>query len=281
MKKFALPMMALIASVAPAHAASITWSTAFASATMKAKMSHKLLMVDFYTSWCGWCKTLDKNTYSSSEVIAKANNFVPVKLDAEKGGLAEATKYKVRAFPTILFLKPTGEVVWKIEGYMPPADFEKQMDLASGSETELPKLEATFKKTGGNPALDSKLIAYYGGTNQIDKIKPVVESLEKFETSAPSAELGDAYNAGGDAFQNAQQFPQAIAYFRKAEMDGKPTQVAYARISLAECYLAGNDVTSAAPVLKALVKMGPEADAYRTQAQQILDQIDKKAAAKS
>ena len=29
-----------------------------------AKESNKILIVDFYTEWCGWCKVMDKNTFS-------------------------------------------------------------------------------------------------------------------------------------------------------------------------------------------------------------------------
>lgn len=45
----------------------------------------KLIIVDFYTDWCGWCKKLDNETYRDAEVVALVNKyFYPVKFDAEQ-----------------------------------------------------------------------------------------------------------------------------------------------------------------------------------------------------
>lgn len=45
----------------------------------------KLIIVDFYTDWCGWCKRLDSETYKDPEVAALMNKyFYPVKFDAEQ-----------------------------------------------------------------------------------------------------------------------------------------------------------------------------------------------------
>src|SRR5450432_42491 len=42
------------------------------------------ILIDLYTDWCGWCKVMDKKTYSNSKVIAYLQqNFYTVKLNAE------------------------------------------------------------------------------------------------------------------------------------------------------------------------------------------------------
>lgn len=269
MKKVVSAALAL--SIAgSSFAASVKWQPSYDSAVSNAKATHRLLMVDFYTDWCGWCKKLDKDTYESDAVAGRSQAFVPVKVNAEKEGVATAKKYHVTGYPTILFLKPSGEVAWKIVGYMPPADFAKQMDMAQGVETELPKLEAEFHNSGGNAEIDSKLISYYGGMDSLDKIQKVLPSLDRLSSGSPSAQLGSAYNAAGDAYQNAGKNKEAIDLFRKGEMTGKPEQIAYARISMAQCYFALNDPKSAVPVLKAFLSMGPEADSYRKSAEAML-----------
>ena len=49
------------------------------------KKSPKKIFVDVYTDWCGWCKVMDKNTFSDSTVVAYMNtNFYNVKLNAEQ-----------------------------------------------------------------------------------------------------------------------------------------------------------------------------------------------------
>lgn len=42
------------------------------------------IIVDVYTSWCGWCKVMDKETYRNAKVSDYINeHFYAVKLDAE------------------------------------------------------------------------------------------------------------------------------------------------------------------------------------------------------
>ena len=58
----------------------LTWSEAVEAN----KTSPKKIFVDVYTDWCGWCKRMDKTTFTDPDVVAYMNaNFYAVKLDAE------------------------------------------------------------------------------------------------------------------------------------------------------------------------------------------------------
>ncbi len=51
---------------------------------LKAKKEKKILVVDVYTDWCGWCKVMDKQTYENPNVVKKMNKyFVGVKFNPE------------------------------------------------------------------------------------------------------------------------------------------------------------------------------------------------------
>ncbi|MFO7879519.1 MAG: thioredoxin family protein [Bacteroidota bacterium] len=56
----------------------------FETALEKQKDIPKPIFVDLYTDWCGWCKKLDKETFSNPTIANYLNtNFYPVKFDAE------------------------------------------------------------------------------------------------------------------------------------------------------------------------------------------------------
>ena len=44
----------------------------------------KLYFIDFYTTWCGWCKRMDRDTFSNTTVAKLMNKYyTPIKFDAE------------------------------------------------------------------------------------------------------------------------------------------------------------------------------------------------------
>lgn len=69
-----------------APAEEIQWET-IEAASLAAPQDGKKLLVDLYTDWCGWCKVMDRETYSDPRVVKYINeHFHPVKFDAEQKG---------------------------------------------------------------------------------------------------------------------------------------------------------------------------------------------------
>lgn len=49
------------------------------------KKQPRKVWVDVYTSWCGWCKVMDKKTFSNVQVAKYMNeHFYAIRLDAEQ-----------------------------------------------------------------------------------------------------------------------------------------------------------------------------------------------------
>lgn len=87
--KHTLSLILFVALAWGVHA-QVEWKTIEQAAKIEAKGNTKLYFVDFYTSWCGWCKKMDRETFKDP-VVAKILNtyYIPVKFDAE--GNAEFT----------------------------------------------------------------------------------------------------------------------------------------------------------------------------------------------
>lgn len=51
----------------------------------KARKEGKILMIDMYTDWCGWCKVMDRKTFSNDTIKNYLKKyFVTVKMNPEK-----------------------------------------------------------------------------------------------------------------------------------------------------------------------------------------------------
>ena len=38
----------------------------------------KKMIIDLYTDWCGWCKVMDRNTFTDSNVISHINELIGI-----------------------------------------------------------------------------------------------------------------------------------------------------------------------------------------------------------
>lgn len=87
MQKFiaVLVLSALVAfSVKAQKATPIDWLS-WEEAQVKMAEEPKLIFIDVYTDWCGWCKRMDKSTFLDAAVAEVVNeHFYAVKFNAEQ-----------------------------------------------------------------------------------------------------------------------------------------------------------------------------------------------------
>ncbi len=81
----------------------------------QAKLAGKPIMIDFWASWCVYCKKLDKLVWKNPAVAAESLRFVTIKIDATVADDAEMEKIKedfeVPGLPRVIFIDSRGEVL--------------------------------------------------------------------------------------------------------------------------------------------------------------------------
>jgi thioredoxin-related protein len=130
MRTFIRLLFAMVVAL-NAWAERVDWGQDYNQALQKAKAGKKLVMVDIYTDWCGWCKKLDRDVYTNAQVEEKlSKDFVSVKINPEKNASNAqlARQFGTRGYPHIVFTDAEGHKIGEIRGYTGAADFLKQLE---------------------------------------------------------------------------------------------------------------------------------------------------------
>lgn len=109
-----------------------------------AEAENKMILVDITASWCGWCKRMDKETFTDTSIISLINrSYVPVKLWGDSENMLEIEGYKisekdlaasqfaVTGYPTFVFLCPDARGIFKAPGYRGSSDFRQLLTAVS------------------------------------------------------------------------------------------------------------------------------------------------------
>lgn len=273
MMKFrsALLCAAILACTA-SFAADLPWAKSFADAKSKAAPTGKLIMIDFFTTWCVPCKQMKATTFKDAVVIKKAAALIPLGLDAEKEGKALAAKYKVTAYPTIIFIDSNGSVFRRLQGAYPPDAFRGVIDGVLKMYADYKIASAAIKK---NPK-DSKVIAKLAW---IDAGRGELASGEKYAKQAEAlgfkgTDLIEAWLLLGDGRRQAKNSAGAIqAYDKALRLSQTGSQKGYAYLAMAVVYYEAGDAGRARMNCQAAISTkGVDADT-KTQAQRLMSML--------
>jgi len=182
-----------------------TWAEVVAKATKE----NKPIFVDAYTTWCGPCKWLSKNVFTNDTVADYFNaNFICAKIDMEKGeGIELAKKWKVNAYPTLLYFDLNGEPIHRTCG----ADMSP-----NGSKTFL-----SDGKDAINPEKQfiTKQKKYETGNNDPDFLADYVFSLGK--VCLPKEEALKKYFATQDEKSLTEKRNWKMIYYEVSDINSR------------------------------------------------------------
>ena len=139
----------------------------------------KIILVDFETESCVWCDRLDADTFTDQRVIDFANqNLISKKIDAEKGdGPEQKKKYRVRGYPTILFLDSKGLEIDRIVGYRPPEEFLSELNRIKNGDNTISEILARYKQNKHHYPTQIDLAEKYVTLNLPDSANSILDDI--------------------------------------------------------------------------------------------------------
>lgn len=123
-----------------------------------AKGSNKFVIVQFFADWCGYCRKMDKEVFTQTEIQKSLKQwFVPVRVKEKSTTQATyqgkrmaerdlMTAYQVTGFPTLVFLEPDGKQLVAFPGYMEPQELDGMLKFIGSKAYKKMDYQAFEKK---------------------------------------------------------------------------------------------------------------------------------------
>ena len=96
----------------------------------KAAKVDRPIVIDFYTSWCRWCKVMERETFSDPKVSDfLEKNFVAIRVNAESRTeqlryqgktytpVQLVRKFGLTAYPSLAYLESDGKLIAVVRGF--------------------------------------------------------------------------------------------------------------------------------------------------------------------
>jgi thiol:disulfide interchange protein len=100
-----------------------------------AREENRLLLIDFFASWCVACKVLESTVLLDPEVVKASERFRLLKLDTDEF-VQPSRAYEVFGLPTLLVLGCDGEEVYRQEGMISAPELARELNgLAAQSKS--------------------------------------------------------------------------------------------------------------------------------------------------
>jgi thiol:disulfide interchange protein DsbD len=118
------------------HRQGIQWLDYHEELIQEAKKEAKPVIIDFTADWCVPCRIMEQRTFASPPVIAKAKQFLALRVDLTHSTHPKSRslmeRYRIKGVPTVIFLDQGGNEIEDLRFYevIKPGEFLRKMEIA-------------------------------------------------------------------------------------------------------------------------------------------------------
>ena len=240
-----IAMLAPLAGAADVEGFHSTW----AKATEVADKETKPIYIHFTTTWCGWCRKIENDTYDSELGKKVLKDFVPVSLDCTvprgqqpsgetKTNIDLMQTYGGSGYPFLVMATPDGTMLHSFSGYVGPEKFQAEARTALEAWKSYKEfLDFAAKADKSSCKYNKKALDFYAAVENYEKAAAPAKHVlskckEKTEAQKALAHLA-LFNQGlsQDKDQQAREHMQKLQTLDPKNEKGYMEQAVWAKVN--------------------------------------------------
>ncbi len=156
----------------------VGWRKRLEAARQEASERGLCTLIYFRADWCKPCRLMEQGTFLVPAVAQFMNrHFIPVRVDDSAGRGKVAKAYKIRVYPSVLFLDPGGEPLHLVLGPRTPERFYRLMEQVKTLPALMDRQHAHPDSLEANFALGNA----FAKLNHLKRAAPYLEKAAQLD----------------------------------------------------------------------------------------------------
>jgi len=216
----------------------LTWINQFEKGQELAEKNAKPMLIDFWASWCGPCRRMDRESWADKAVIEASQRYVSIAVDVDKDKAA-GSRYQVHELPTVILADPWGRPLVRRSGFIYPHDLAALLGSVPADFTPVRETHEILAHDVHNAsalALMGKFYTTAGAFDfAIEYYKDAMRTQEGKSSPQLRSELCLAVGADQLLLRNWNDARKTLRQFLKDFPDSPHTDEALLGLVLADC----------------------------------------------